>query len=238
MPFSSTPWTDSEVAVLAALLDHGQLARTELAAHTGFSKATVLSSVERLLARGVVERSGCHRDGRPGPRASLFEASPGAAFGVAVEANRRGVAVDILGFGGRSLVHVVHPSDHHPSRTDVVTAVTHACSAASVALGDATCLVMSVGGGVHPDTGQLVAWNLPQWHREDVATGLAAELGRPVQLENDINLWAIAEAATRASHDMTDFMLLAVDSVNGTGGALVLNGALRHGHEGLAGELG
>jgi glucokinase len=69
---------------------------------------------------------------------------------------------------------------------------------------------------------------------------LAAELerseGLPAFLDRDTNVAALGEMAFGAAHGERDFIYLTVST--GIGGAIVADGELLHGPDGLAGELG
>src|SRR6266700_4054537 len=59
--------------------------------------------------------------------------------------------------------------------------------------------VIGTPGVLDPRTGDLwLAVNLPAWH-EGVHEALSADLGRPVTIENDVNLAAMAERAGRVA---------------------------------------
>jgi predicted NBD/HSP70 family sugar kinase len=87
-----------------------------------------------------------------------------------------------------------------------------------------------------PRTGDLrLAVNLPAWH-EGVLDALRADLGRPVTIENDVNLAAMAERAFGAAHGVDDFVLIWIGV--GLGLATILDGRLHRGVGGAAGEIG
>ena len=59
--------------------------------------------------------------------------------------------------------------------------------------------VIGTPGVLDPRTGDpRLAVNLPAWH-EGVLDALRSDLGRPVTLENDVNLAAMAERAVGAA---------------------------------------
>ncbi|UJP11675.1 ROK family protein [Microbacterium sp. KUDC0406] len=62
---------------------------------------------------------------------------------------------------------------------------------------------------------------------------LSDRLGVPVRIENDVNAFLLGEAAGRADRDVLGVML-----GTGVGGALIVDGDLRHGPHGAAGEIG
>jgi predicted NBD/HSP70 family sugar kinase len=68
--------------------------------------------------------------------------------------------------------------------------------------------VIGTPGVLDPRTGDLrLAVNLPAWH-EGVHDALRADLGRPVTIENDVNLAAMAERAAGAAQGTDDFVLV------------------------------
>ena len=93
-------------------------------------------------------------------------------------------------------------------------------------------------GVVEPGSGRvLVAPNLAGFDRPvPVADLLRARLGCPVAVGNDVNVAALGEVRAGAAVGHTD--VLAVWMGTGLGAALVLDGRLRRGPHGLAGELG
>ncbi|MDW3220867.1 MAG: ROK family protein [Acidimicrobiales bacterium] len=103
----------------------------------------------------------------------------------------------------------------------------------------APAIGVGVPGPVRPGTGVLpVARNLPGWdHDVDVAAGLAERCeGRRVVVDNDVNVGTLAEARIGAGAGVAD--LLGVFMGTGVGAGLVLDGRLRQGPRGVAGELG
>src|SRR5205823_8480507 len=64
---------------------------------------------------------------------------------------------------------------------------------------------------------------------------LAERLGRPVRLENDINLAALGEQWQGVARGVSDFVFLSIGT--GLGAGVVIDGELRRGRNGAAGEL-
>lgn len=93
-------------------------------------------------------------------------------------------------------------------------------------------------GVVEPGTGRvLLAPNLSGFHRPvEVRRLLEDRLGCPVSVGNDVNVAALGEARAGAGVGHDD--VLAVWLGTGLGAGLVLDGHLRVGPHGLAGELG
>lgn len=103
----------------------------------------------------------------------------------------------------------------------------------------ADAIGIGVPGPVHPGTGVLpVANNLPGWdHDVDVASGLSQRCdGRRVVVDNDVNVGTLAEVRFGAAVGTAD--VLGIFMGTGIGAGLVLDGVLRQGPRGIAGELG
>jgi len=96
--------------------------------------------------------------------------------------------------------------------------------------------VIGTPGVLDPVTGEpRLAVNLPAWH-EGVLDALRSDLGRPVTIENDVNLAAMAERAVGAARGEDDFVLVWIGV--GLGLATMLGGRLHRGAAGAAGEIG
>lgn len=78
--------------------------------------------------------------------------------------------------------------------------------------------------------------NFPAWRDVALASLLFAELQIPVQLENDVNCFGLAEHRWGAGRSGKQILALAIGT--GVGGALILEGKLYRGATGAAGELG
>ena len=74
------------------------------------------------------------------------------------------------------------------------------------------------------------------WREEPLRDTLSVRLGLPVVVENDANASAWAEVRAGAAQRVDDVVV--VNLGTGIGGAIVLDGQLRRGRYGLAGEFG
>lgn len=97
---------------------------------------------------------------------------------------------------------------------------------------------VSSPGPIHPWSGVIVSPpNLgPRFHDIPIATDLEAALGLPVYLERDTNVAALGEQAFGVARDVDDFLYITVST--GIGGAIMSDGQLVQGPDGMAGELG
>lgn len=97
---------------------------------------------------------------------------------------------------------------------------------------------VATAGQVDATTGTLVyaTDSLPGWSGLALGSRLAAALGCPVFMDNDVNCFALAEAALGAGRGYRHLLLVAVGT--GIGGGLIVDGQLYRGRHGGAGEIG
>ena len=106
--------------------------------------------------------------------------------------------------------------------------------------GETTFGALGVGaaGVIDQGTGTVVAASdsFVGWAGFPLGERLEAKFGVPAAVDNDVNAFLLGELAWGAARGEKD--VLGVMLGTGVGGALVLNGALRHGPHGAAGEIG
>jgi glucokinase len=99
-------------------------------------------------------------------------------------------------------------------------------------------LGVASAGQIDPRSGDVIfaTDNLPGWTGLPLGERLSQALGLPVFVENDVNAFALAEAALGAGKGYRHLVLAAVGT--GVGGGIVIDGQLYSGHLGRAGEIG
>ena len=128
-----------------------------------------------------------------------------------------------------------------PNGTDdpvgmVRDAMGRACESAGIDFSDLSAVVIGSPGVLDPRTGApRLAVNLPTWH-EGVRDALREVLHTPVVIENDVKLAAMAERACGVAAGLDDFAFVWLGV--GLGLAAVINGQVRRGVGGAAGEIG
>ncbi|GGM29367.1 ROK family protein [Dactylosporangium sucinum] len=100
-----------------------------------------------------------------------------------------------------------------------------------VACGVGTAGAVDPAGVVTHATGTL-----PGWRGTDVRSALAAALGLPVVVHNDVHAMAAGEARLGAAAGARDALVVAAGT--GIGGAIVVAGAVVAGRHGFAGSVG
>ncbi len=223
-------------SALELLLTGGPLTRAQLGEHTGLSKVTASQLLSRLEERGIVEVAGELAGGR-GPNAALYAVVPSTAYVAGLHVEQDEISAGVADITGNVVARIsVNPSAAEDPVALVRAAVQAACSSAGVPPESLRAFVIGTPGVLDPRTGDpRLAVNLPAWH-EGVLEALRSDLGRPVTLENDVNLAAMAEQAAGAAVGVPDFVLVWIGV--GLGLATVLGGTLHRGVGGAAGEIG
>ena len=147
-------------------------------------------------------------------------------FGTLVDAREDG-SVDVLGDQKQPT-----PSGGAADVADAIAEIVHALHPDPAAVGIGTPGVVVPGSGT-----VQYAPNLSGFERPVPLGAMVAErIGAPVAVGNDVNVAALGEAHAGAAFGHRD--VLAVWLGTGVGAGLILDGRLRTGPSGLAGELG
>ncbi|MDH6578288.1 ROK family transcriptional regulator [Kitasatospora sp. MAP5-34] len=226
-------------AALELLLTNGPLSRTQLGTLTGLSKPTASQLLTRLESAGLVRAVGTTAGG-PGPNAQLYQVDPAAGYVAGLDVTPSRIRVAVADITGTTLAEQLVPTKGWPAAETLertAAAVAATVREAGLADGSLREIVIGVPGALDPVTGKLgYASHLPGWHSPRLLAELAAALGAPVTIENDVNLAAIAEQSFGAAQGCEDFVLLW--AAEGIGAAIVIAGRLHRGFTGGAGEVG
>ncbi|MGX1882168.1 ROK family transcriptional regulator [Streptomyces sp. NPDC055287] len=240
MPASpSTARAINDRFALKLLQDEGPLTAGQLKTLTGLSRPSVADLVERLQGAGLIAVVGETGAQRRGPNARLYGIVADRAHLAALDVRTQGVSVVVADLLGTTLAEATLPIDGDATGTG--PAVEQAVALLERTAREAgAARLHSVGIGapglIDPATGELRdTTGLPAWHRRLVAA-LQERLPARVLVENETNLAAVAEQRLGAARDRETFVLLWLG--HGVGAALVLDGKLRRGASGGAGEIG
>ena len=240
MPASpSTARAINDRLALRLLQQEGPLTAGQLKQLTGLSRPTVADLVERLTASGLIEMVGESGEQRRGPNARLYGIVADRAYLAALDVRLEGVSVLVCDLVGRVLAEASAPIDDDsgtgPAVEQAVALVERAAKEAGAEHLHTVCV--GAPGLIDPTTGELRdTTGLPAWHRRLVAALHERLPDTRIVVENETNLAALAEQRAGAAHDRDTFVLLWLGM--GIGAAVVLDGALRRGASGGAGEIG
>ncbi|NUT12649.1 MAG: ROK family transcriptional regulator [Nonomuraea sp.] len=223
-------------AALQALLERGSLTRPELGALTGLSKPTASQLLSRLQEAGLVVLDGI-REGLPGRTAEVYRINPAAAYVGALDVTPDRIEAKVADITGTIVGSYTLPTPRRPGG-ELVDRLGAALAGANPP-DKLRRVVIGVQAAIDPATGRLgyaAAKDVPGWQIDDLVPTLGAGLGVPVDVENNVNLVALAEQAHGAARGHSDFVLLWADE--GIGSAIVLGGRMHRGATGGAGEVG
>jgi predicted NBD/HSP70 family sugar kinase len=227
-------------AALDLLLELGPLSRTRIGKLTGLSKPTASQLLARLETAGLVVVTGTS-EGRPGPSAQLYAVNAAAARVAGLDVTPSGIRAAVADITGRTVGRFELPTPGRSAQgavDRVLQALDGAVKDAGLHRTDVHRLVIGTPGALDPTTGNLrYASHLPGWHSPRLLEELAAALGPiPFEVENDVNLAAVAEQRIGEARGCENFTLLWGE--RGFGAAVVIGGRLHRGATGGAGEVG
>lgn len=223
--------------LLAALTRGQQVSQAELARLTGLAPATVSGLVRDLVDAGeLVVRQGVAN----GRRSSLVErAQLRQRYGLGIDLGRTHVRVVAGVEPGEVLADAATVLADGPAPAAVLAAIgtltAAVCDQAGLATGQVTGVAVGVPAPVDPVTGVVTETAiLPSLVGFPLRDEVSALLGRPVVVENDANLGALALARRAGAPRSVVFVKVG----SGIGAGAAVGGELLRGDSGSAGELG
>jgi predicted NBD/HSP70 family sugar kinase len=233
----------SERRIADALRRLGPATRAEVAAATRQSRATVSAGLSALLESGLVVETGEAVPAGPtgGRPPGLVRLAPAAGLAVGVDVGRTHLRVAVADLGHQVVGERSVRLDHGTLASEVLDGAADLVGTELRAVGSGLAAVIGVGLGlpapVDQRSGTITASNmLPEWAGLAAGEQLAARLCRPVIVDNDANLGALAEAQWGAGRGIETLAYVKV--ATGIGAGLVLDGRLFRGVSGQAGEIG
>lgn len=208
---------------------HGTLSRVDLARLANLSVPALIKITDRLTRLGVIREAGAAQGLGPGPRARLFGLSESHGIVTAVRITEDHIEVAHSTLAGTTLAFHRADVDRH-SPAEQILRMVHPPDPRQPQI-----LAVGIPGPVDADTGALLTDELRPWP-PGVGRRLQQESGAvSVLFENAIHLQALAEHVAGAAQSNDDFAWIYIgDEVRV---ALMMEGTLRRGSHGSAGEL-
>ncbi|MEU2249066.1 ROK family transcriptional regulator [Streptomyces sp. NPDC019224] len=239
MPASpSTARAINDRLALRLLQQDGPLTATQLKTLTGLSRPTVADLVDRLQDAGLIHVVGETGADRRGPNARLYGIVADRALLAGLDVRTDSVAVVVADLLGATLAEATLPIGSETEGDDAVEQAVALLATTARSAGSAPLHSVGIGapGLIDPVTGELRdSTGLPSWHRS-LVRALQERLPATVLVENETNLAAVAEHRVGAARDHDTFVLFWLG--HGVGAAVMLDGKLRRGASGGAGEIG
>lgn len=224
--------------LLNLLWNEREASRADLARRSGLSRSTVSAIVGDLLETGVVReaRTGTSTGGR---RPIVLELVADAALLVGVELGASHVTVVLTDLYGTVLGHREVPCLVRDDPECALNLVEDCIGGLLQARPGARERIVGIGvaapSPIDPRApGKLVPSILPKWADYDVVERLRARFGRPILVDNDANLGALAELWWGGRAENLVYLKVAT----GIGAGLIMDGRILRGARGVAGEIG
>ncbi len=217
-------------SVIAAARGAHLLSRADLAELTGLPPATLTALVRDLIAEGyLIERGpGAATTGRP---RAMLEFNPRAELVAAVSLEPPRITCEIADSNGSVIAHRTARLSG-----DVVETV---CQFVAELVADDRPALYGVAiavPGVSSDGAVRLAPSVGLVEAQPIGQSVQRQLGVPVVVDNDVNLMAAGERVAGAGKDVDDLLLVHI--ADGIGAGLILDGKVRRGASGAAGEVG
>lgn len=222
-------------SVLGMLGSRGAMSRADLARALRVSSATITQICKLLLARGLVAESPDLAPSRGGRPARLLElvGAAGTAVGVKVTADHIAV-VQVNLDGSLRASDTVKFSALRPDSVDQLVRIL-ADVVASLP-GHLLGVGVAVPGSVDSRASGVVDAPTLGWSDAQVGAVLRTRLKLPVLVENDVNAVAVADRLYGAGRNYESYLVVTIG--RGIGSAIVMDGVVRRGASGGAGEIG
>lgn len=221
----------------AVVLEHarsGSLTRGELAERSGLTPQAVSKIVNRLVAEGLLTRSGTRNVGVGKPR-TLLSLVPDSRLALGAQVERDGLRVVLTDLTGAIVDRATAPL---PPSFDPATFVHVLAELVEKVGADDRVLGLGIGflGPLDHRT-EMVHYptNLAGWQDVPLRTLAEQRLGLPVVVDKDTTAAVLAES-WRRGEQLRDAALVFVGTGIGTG--LLLDGRVHRGPRSNAGELG
>ncbi len=220
--------------VLELIRSMQPISRVDLARASGLQPSTVSSIVEQLLGENWIREGAMIKTAR-GRRPTLLSLNDDLVI-LAADVRPSQAVVALLDLNGRFLARRLVPLSSHPEKA--VESIAAAMNQFRDQFPGKTLegAGLSLPGRVDPAANKLLlAPNLP-WHNFDIHGALSKALGVQVQLENGANASLLSELWFGRMDGIRNAVLVTISE--GVGTAILAEGRLISGQNGLAGEFG
>ena len=226
----------SRGAVLQLLFSNKDLSRAHISRVSGLSKQTISSVIADLENAHLVEETGI-TEGGIGRRAQTYRLSPRAGFAVGIDLGGTNFRSGLVDFSGNVLGELSIETPHS-SVDELLQIMSKTISQlfknANVPVSELAQIVIGIPGAVNPATGVISnAPNLEYLDNLVLRNLIQARFNVSTLVENDVNVAALGELEKSKTED---FGFIAIGT--GVGMGLILDGELRRGFNGGAGEIG
>lgn len=233
----------NRATILSVIRDERSISRSQIAVHTGLTKATVTNLVSELIDEGLLREDG-RAPSTGGRRPIPVVLNPEARFVLGVDVGIHEVRVMAVDLGARAIDHWRYPLGAFQYNDQFLAALGDAIDQSLQSLIGRGGLVLDqwlgIGVGMHGVVDARAGLAIAAPHlglsHVPVRDYLAGRFGVDVFMDNDVRAMALGERWIEPSQAPSNFIFVNVGV--GVGAAIVLQGELWTGATGSAGEIG
>ncbi len=227
--------------VLAEILYHAPIARTEIADHTGLNGASVSRITRDLINAGLVsEHTSSAPLNRSGRRLVELTLNPDGAYMLGFSINAFAQWVCLFGPDNNVVdqreLSVDNLADPLAVLNQIIAAAEKMIETSTVSPQAIIGAAVAMGGPVEPESGKLMYSTSMGWGEVEIAPLIAERLGVPVRLETVPNALNLAETRFGIAKGYRNVVL--VNASLNMGASLLLDNYLRRGMNNAAGFIG
>ncbi|WP_182300258.1 ROK family transcriptional regulator [Cohnella cholangitidis] len=222
--------------VLETIRSQQPISRAKVAQRLSFSRSTVSSIVDELIAKKFVVETGFGSSTREGGRRAIeLGFNPRSGYGVGVELLENGLFICITDLDGN--VVLKESSVAGNDFKTIYECILASLDKASVSMDAVIAIGFCIPGLTNSKEGIVV--DAPEFGWKDVpfVDEMKKYLAKPIYANNDVNCAALGERWLGGAKDLEDFIYIYIGLGSGVGSAIVANGNLVHGKDFMAGEI-
>lgn len=225
-------------AVIVAAMENAQISRAALARSCGLSKQTMSDVFRDLEEDGWIEVAG-RTSGSVGRSAAVYRLAPRRALLFGADVGGTKVHAALADAGGAILAEMEEPTTQAGSDAFAAQLVA-CCHALAAQAGQPVARIaagaLGIPGAFDPARRELfMVPNIAGLDGYAIEDDLAARLGFPVRVDNDVNMAARGEMWRGEGRDTPCFVFIALGT--GIGMGIINEGRILSGARGAAGEI-
>jgi glucokinase-like ROK family protein len=228
-----------KLKIVKHLYVKGAKTNADICQRFGISSPTSIGMLNELVAEGLVEKQGRGKS-LGGRKPELYGLCDGSLFVLSIHMEQLKTRIAIFD-NNNHIISGIHT--FHIEATKDRSALTQICEhaqellrASGIELKKLVGVGISMPGLVASKEGNNYTYLLAGDEPESLQQALEQRFGKPVFIQNDAKSAALAEYRFGLAHGRRDVLVLSMDW--GIGMGIILDGKLRSGASGFAGEFG
>lgn len=232
--------SSSRTAIIEALLERGQLSRSDLADLTGLSRSSLTGLSLGLMKLGLVQEvSRSHDKQQKGRPRMLLSLNGAHRYFIGVGLSETSPLMVLTNLQGDPLAHcrIMPTADPQAVAAAIDKGVTSLIQSSSLSRRKIVGIGIALSGYVNHTQGVCVQSNLLKWQDVPLAAIGERATGIHTFVDNNANAVATGQKLFGLARKLKSFISIIMLN-HGIGGGSYINGRLYRGDNGAAGEIG